>query len=804
MIINFLKIAYRNLIKQKLYAAINIIGLTLGLFSFLVIVFFVKNELSYDRFHTRADRIYRVIGEARFGGKDFSAATMGAPTGPTIVEEYPEVEQFVRLQPTTLTVVLDDESVKEKKVIRADSSFFDVFSFDLLQGNPRQALKEPNSLVLTKSTAQKYFGQEDPLGNTIISADQTAYKVTGICADVPASSHFDFDILVSLTSSVDEIRPYWLVQNFFTYILLQEYADPASLQAKFPDLVERYVMPEAEKFSGATLESFEKNGTYFELKLQALTDIYLKAGSGVELDVNGDIKYVYIFSFVALIILILACVNFINLSTARANKRAREVGVRKSVGSSRGLLIRQFLFESAFYTFIALVLAIGLVELVLPEINQVFGFELKSGYFESPSMILFLLSGAMVVGILAGIYPAFLLSGYKTVNVLKGGIVSGKNRKNFRSGLVVLQFTVSIILIISTLVAYNQLSFIQNKQLGFDKDQIIILHNTYALDQQMESFQQALNQLNLVNFASYSSSYPISGNNNTTSIHVQGHPEELHPTQIYFSDYNFVKALGLKIVNGSDFNPVSLAEHQSVLINQAAARIFGLENPIGIKMMLPNIGDFGTHHTYEIIGVLEDFHFKSLNNIISPMMIIPTRQAGNLIINAKPGDIAGLLEQVKLKWDEFAPMAPFEYSFMDMQFEQAHASEKRTGQLFSLFTVLAVFIAALGLFGLTTYTAEQRTKEIGVRKAMGATFKDIILLISGEFNKLVIISFVLAAPVGYYLMNLWLKDFPYKIEIDWLLLILAGSIALLISWITISYHSIRSARANPVKSLRYE
>ena len=806
MIRNFIKVALRNLLKQKLYSAINITGLTLGISCFLVIFFFVKDELSYDRFHKNADQIYRVISKGLFKGKKFDAATMGAPVASRMVTDYPEVLSAVRLYPSSLLIRLEDQNIRENNIIYADSNFFNFFTFPLIKGNPDEVLKDPQSLVLTRKTAKKYFGTEDVVGKSLIINDneKEPWKITGLCKEPPYNSHFHFDVLASMSSREDSYYPIWTMQNFHTYLLLDENASVDQLESKFVNLVEKYVFPEVEKFMGASIEDFVDNNTYYGFFLQPLSDIHLHSNLLGELEGNSDIKYVYIFSFIAVFILLLACINFINLSTARSTKRAREVGVRKVVGSTRGLLVRQFLFESVIFSLIALIISIGLVELLLPNFNYLLNRELHTTYFTDVYLIPLLLAGAVFIGFLAGIYPAFLLSGYKPVKVLKGLVTSGYQKKLFRSGLVIFQFGISIILVIGTLVAYQQINFIQNKKLGFNKDNILVLHNAYSLGDHMQSFrEEVLNYPEVIN-SSISSYYPLSPGKNTSTINPEGNPTNTQPTTIYQTDYHFCKTLGIDIIKGRGFDPDRESDKNTMLVNETVVDLFDLESPIGTKMILPNPRNPEQSGKYEIIGVVENFHYESLRNLITPLIIIPRQHGGNIVIHFQSKDYQQLLTKIESKWQEVVPMAPFEYSFLDNQFENAHKAEQKTGKLFTVFAGLAIIIAALGLFGLTTYSTEQRTKEIGVRKVMGASFKDIIKLISREFLLLIAISFVIAAPVGFYLMSEWLQEFPYKTQITPLVFLIAGLLIILVCFFTISYHSVKSARINPVKSLRYE
>jgi putative ABC transport system permease protein len=807
MLKNYLKTAMRNLLKRKGYSLINIVGLAIGMASCLIILMFVNDELSYDAFNENAGRIYRVSASFLYGGRSFDIAVAPPPMAQVLIDEFPEVENAVRFRQRGRYIFrYGDNTFKETRVSYVDPSFFDIFSIPLLKGNPDTALLDPNTLILSRNTAQKYFGDEDPVGKTLRLNDRTDYLVTGVFEEIPGNSHFHFDVFISMTSLAESKSQTWMSQNFQTYILLREGADPASLEAKFPDLLVKYMGPQIEAFMGKSMEKLaEENELDGEFFLQPLRDIHLHSDLIAEMEATSDINYVYIFTAIALFILIIAAINYMNLSTARSAGRAREVGIRKVLGSFRSQLIRQFLTESMMLCLVSLAIALGLVQLALPFFNGLSGKALSIWDLINPTMVVVLVLVTIVVGILAGSYSAFFISAFQPVNVLKGHLKSGVKTGWLRSGLVVFQFTASIILIIGTFVVFDQLHYIQNKKLGYDKDQVIILNNTYLLGDQTETFKNRMLTYPQIVNASISDYLPVPSNNNNSSVLPEGERDSKKATsmQNWIVDYDYIKTLGMTIVAGRDFSREYSTDTKATIINQAAAKQFDWAQPVGkrIGRFLSTEGDI---ELYEVIGVVEDFHFETLKETIGPLVMFLGESNGNISFRVETEDISGTIGILQKEWKRFLPYQPFEYSFLDERFADMYQTEQRIGRIFGVFAGFAIFIGCLGLFGLAAFTAEQRTKEIGIRKVLGATSPNIIQLMTKEFVILIAVANVIAWPVAFWVMKGWLKDFSYRVSLSVWVFAGAGLLTLLIALLTVSYQSIKAALADPATSLRYE
>jgi putative ABC transport system permease protein len=807
MLKNYIKTAIRNLLKRKGYSLINIIGLAIGMASCLIILMFVSDELNYDAFNEKADRIYRVAGSFFYGGRSFDIAVAPAPMAQVLIDDFPEVENAVRFRQRGRYIFrYGENSYREMSVSYVDPSFFDIFSIPLIKGNPDTALNDPNTLILSRNTAQKYFGDEDPVGKTLRLNDRSDYMVTGVFEEIPGNSHFHFDVFVSMTSLDESKAKFWMSQNFQTYILLREGADPAALEAKFPDMLVKYMGPQIEAFMGKSMEKLaEENELKGEFYLQPLQDIHLHSDLIAEMEPTSDVKYVYIFMAVGLFILIIASINYMNLSTARSAGRAREVGIRKVLGSFRSQLIRQFLTESMMLSLVSLVLALGLVRLALPFFNGLSGKALTMAHLGYPAMVVALVSVAIFVGILAGSYSAFFISAFQPVNVLKGQLKSGVKTGWLRSGLVVFQFAASIILIIGTFVVYNQLHYIQNKKLGYEKEQVILLSNTYLLGDQAETFKnQMLAYPQIVN-ASISDYLPVPSNDNISAVLPEGEMDSKKATsmQNWIVDYDYISTLGMKIVAGRDFSREFSTDTKATIINQAAAKQFDWAQPVGRKIgrIISNKGDI---ELYEVIGVVEDFHFETLKETIGPLVMFLGNSNSNISFRVATEDIAGTIGLLQKEWKKFLPYQPFEYSFLDERFADMYESEQRIGRIFGVFAGFAIFIGCLGLFGLAAFTAEQRTKEIGIRKVLGATSPNIIQLMTREFVILIAVANVIAWPVAFWVMKGWLKDFSYRVSLNVWVFVGAGLLTLMIALLTVSYQAVKAALSDPATSLRYE
>jgi putative ABC transport system permease protein len=807
MIKNYLKVAIRNLWKNKGFSTINIIGLSVGLATCLLIMLYVVDELSYDKFNTKADRIYRVDGDIQFGGNHVVLAVAPEPMGPTLKKDFPEVEQYVRFRGYGgLLVKKGNENVNEGKVIYADSTLFDVFTLPMTAGDPKTALKDPKCVVITEKIAQKYFNTTDVVGKTLTINDTSSLKITGVIKNIPPESHFNFDFFVSLNGSIqpEEVNN-WVSNNENTYIVLKKGADPKVLEAKFPDMVDKYMGPQALALLNIKMEDFKKSGNFDRYSLVPLTSIHLHSNKIAELGANSNVQYIYIFSAIAIFILLIACVNFMNLSTARSSNRAKEVGVRKVLGSVRGHLIYQFLTESILITLIACVLALLIAWLLLPYFNHIANKEIEINLF-SGWLIPSLLAIVLIVGLLAGSYPAFYLSSFKPIVVLKGKLAGGFKRSWLRGSLVVFQFWISIILIIGTIVIYKQLQYIQNKQLGYDRNQVLVLENTSPLGSQAKSFENELLKLPGVRSVTMTGFLPTSDWRNDSPIFADASLDQKTAvsSQIWTVDENYIPTLGMQIAKGRNFSKQFLTDSSGIIINEAAEKLLGFKDPIDRPIYY--LTDFKTKSvgTYHIVGVVKDFNYNSLRETVTPLVLFYGNQTGKAAIKINTANIKGLVAQIENEWRAIAPGQPFSYAFMDDQFNNQYRTEQRVSRISITFSILAILIACLGLFGLVTYAAEQRVKEIGIRKVLGASAVNLVSMLSKDFLKLVIISALIAFPVAWWAMHKWLQDFAYRIHIGWWIFLLAGSVAVLIALLTVSFQTIKAALTNPVKSLRTE
>lgn len=819
MLRNYFKIAFRNLAKQRFYSFINVTGLALGVAACLLIVLYIKHELSYDRYHEKADRIYRLNGEIKFADNHWKLAVCPAPLAQTIVEEYPEVETAVRFRTRGSYLVKREdatESFKEYKVVWADSTFFKIFSVPVLEGNPGAALREANSIAISEHVAQKYFKNESALGKTLILDDKINAKVTAVFKDMPSTGHFKFDILISMTG-LDEAKSLnYLSNNFNTYLLLKPGVDAKQFEAKLPQLVLKYIGPQAAQALGGefTMEKFKASGNKIEYTLMPVTDIHLHSELIAELEANSNIMYIYLFGAIALFILCIACINFMNLSTARSANRAKEVGVRKVMGSLRSHLIRQFLTESIILSIGAFLIALLLAQLVLPFFNSIAQLNLELP-FKSFSFYMLLLLASSIVGVLAGLYPSFFLSAFEPVKVLKGQLALGAKSGIIRGALVVFQFAISIFLIIGTITVHRQLNFIQNKKIGFNKDQVIMIEDVYALGDQQETFKNEVLQNNKITSGTISGYIPVSvGWRNDNTYWPQGSEptqENLVSLQSWSVDHDYLKTFDMKIIEGRFLSKDFPSDSSAVVLNQTAIQRFNLgEDPIGKKISTfggnnaDGTVDKNSYRAYTVVGIVEDFNFESLKQNIRPLGFFLGKSPGYASFRFEAKNAQDVIEVIEQAWKKIAPGQPFQYTFLDESFGKMYESEQRLGGIFAGFSALAIAIACLGLFALSAFTAEQRTKEIGIRKVLGASVSSIILLLSKEFGKLILIAFVLSAPLAWYAVNWWLQDYTFKTEVGILIYIFAGIISFLVAWITMSFQSFRAATSNPVKSLRSE
>lgn len=801
MLTNYFKVAVRNILKYKFFSAINILGMTIGITACLLIVLYVTDELSYDRFHAKADRIYQVGLHGKIGDQDIRTSTTCPPMAEAFVKEISGISEATRIANFWGAPIIKygDNIFTEERVFYADSNFFSFFSFVLKEGDVKTALLEPSTVVITETMAKKYFGDEEPMGKLLtIGQDNATYKVTGISEDAPKNSHFIYNVLISSSSGQHLKSTQWLNNYLHTYFILQEGADLATVQSKFPEMVVKYVGPELEKLMGISIDQMDKQGGAYGYYTTALTDIHLRSTSQHDMEPGGNITYVYFFGAIGLFIIVIACINFMNLSTARSAGRAKEVGLRKTLGSLRGQMIGQFLAESMVYSLITVILAFGLCYLLLPQFNLLSGKQLGMDVLLSPMFLLSLAGVAIFVGIVAGSYPAFYLTSFNAVEVLKGKVRAGVKSKGVRSTLVVFQFALSIFLIIFTAVVYQQIQFMQNRDMGIDKHNVLIVHSTGRLGTNQDAFRNALTEQTGIVKASYTNnSFP--GVNNTTVFKAAA-SEQDHIMGQYYADYDHMDVMKFELKEGRYFSRNFPSDSSAILLNEAAVKEFGFTKPLEEEIIY---NDDGRSERLRVIGVYKDFNFESLKHQVRPLAIRLTDKSWSLMVRYE-GDSKAAVETVEKLWKKYAANEPFDYAFLDQNFDELFRAEQRMGQLFTVFSGLAIFIACLGLFALAAFTAEQRTKEIGIRKAMGATTSGLAILLSKEFTKLVVIAIIPAAVVAYYVVNGWLGTFAYHVEISPWIFVASGLVAIVIAWLTVSFQSIKAAASNPVESLRYE
>lgn len=811
MLKNYLNIAFRNLLKHRFYSILNILGLSIGLSCFMMISLFVKDELTYDQFHEDIDQIVRIDFEATLNGTDHISAQVGAPVAQAFLNDYPEVIDVTRLNETGSWFIREkgtQKTFKEETVLMADSNFFEFFTVQMIHGNPKTSLNRPNTLVMDQTTATKMFGNVNPVGKVLVLDNTTDYEVTGVYEDLPTNSHFHQNILLSMASFEGMANNQnWTSTNFNTYLKLQKGYAHQNLEAKFPEVIVKYLGPLVQKFLGMSLDEFMDAGNNIGFQLFPLADIHLYADKDGELEANGDMRYVYIFSAVALFILLLACINFMNLATARSAGRAKEVGVRKVMGAIKSQLINQFIAEAMVISLISFVIAFLLTLLAVPLFNDLANKELSAFQLMDPTYLTMMFGVMLLVGLFAGSYPAFYLSRFQPAEVLKGKIRVGMKSGALRSVLVVFQFSISIMLMIGTAVVFDQLSFIQNKKLGFNKDQVLMVEDAWILRDKVEPFKNEVLRNTAVANATISSFTPVGGAHNSDLHFKSPNPESdlsLVIDEAYI-DYEFFETLGISMAEGRGFSKDYATDSSAAILNKAAAKMFGYEKPIGNKIYYHGgNGDEPEVIGLNIIGVVEDFHYKSLRNSITPMVFKLGQNNGYAVFKINTDRINTTVSEIESAWNEFAPGQPFTYAFMDQKFNSMYETEQKIGQIFTVFAMIGILIACLGLFGLASFTAEQKTKEIGIRKALGASVTSIVNLLSKNFIKLVLISFVVALPLAYYVMSLWLDDFAYRTVLKPVTFVMVGVLAFAIAWFTMGFQSWKAARLNPIKSLREE
>lgn len=797
---NFI-IAWRNLSKNKSTTLINVIGLALGIATCLMISIYVWDEYSFDRYNKNADRIERVVFRGTVKGGQINEAHVMPPVAATMKAEIPEVEEAARLRKGgTPLFVVDNKIFNEEKLASVDASFFEIFSLPFIKGNQVTALNFPNSAIITESMANKYFGTTDVIGkNLSIKNNPTILKIAGVIKDIPKNSHFNFDVFTSLDGIQDSKSDSWMSSEYFTYVLLRKDASREKVKKNLKLLFDKNIATQFMSGFGMSYQDYQKSGNQIGLYLQPLTDIHLHSNFINDLSSPGDLRYIYIFSVVAVFILLIATINFMNLSTASGFKRSKEVGVRKMLGADKMGIRGQFMIEGILLTFMALLLAIVLVVLAFPLFNQISGKEIEIRNLDFTKTIPLLLVFGICVGLISSSYPALYLSAYNPLSVLKGKINQKGNGLNLRSGLVVFQFMTSVCLIFGTIVVMKQLNYMRNIKLGYNKENVLIIP-TWSLGNNERTFANLLSEDSRIKNVSFSSYIPagISGNNNYF-IYPEGNPNQFVKSIRYDIDEQYIPTMGMEIKEGRNFSKEFGNDSLSVIINEAAAKELGWEEG-GVGKTITN----NENKSLQVVGVIKDFHFRSLHEPITPLVMVLSGQTGTLILRTQNSDTEKLLKKIKSIYQSFSSDMPFSYSFLDERYAQTYQAEEKTGKLMSIFAGLTIFVACLGLFGLAIFTANQRRKEIGIRKVVGASTAGITRMLSINFIKLVLIAFVLASPLAWLMMNNWLQNFSYRIEIQFWMVALAGSIAVVIAVLTVSTQAIRAAQTKPVDSLRDE
>ncbi len=808
MIKNYFKIAWRSLLKYRSIAAINLLGLTIGLTSCLLITIFILNELSYDRYNKNADNIYRVTRS--FNNQDgvvsLNLSTVAPAFGYYMPTDFPEIKKMTRMLDNGITPLRYKEKLfNEQHVFFADENLFDVFTVNVLKGNPHTALADPYCVMLTEEAAKKYFGEEDPMDKIIRYNNQLNLKVTGIYKAFPSNAHLHPGMLLSFSTLKDtlvlgeeNLRTSWGNNSFFTYLLLPLHYDTKNMLARFPEFVDKRMS--GKEYIGKQPSKFTKLG------LQKLTDIHLYSHTDYEAEPNSDMGRVYIFAAVALFILLIACINYMNLSTARSVLRAKEIGIRKVIGARKKELIFQFISESVLITWAAAVLALGCLYFALSWLNKVSGQQLSFSILLKWRVLVPVILSPFIIGTAAGIYPALFMSSFQPVKTLKGLLRAGGKNISFRKVLVVTQFSISIILIITTAIVYQQLHYMQQKSLGFDKDHIVVISYNNALNEKFETFRtELLGNSNFKN-ASRTSRIPTGRLlDDMGAYSLSGDSMVPSNTDIKFVsvDYDFIPTYGIQMAAGRNFSREYGTDTSSFVLNESAIKALGWKTKDAIGK------DFKYGNTKgHIIGVISDFHFESMHQSIVPLVLVmfPPNAAyfNNLSVKFSGSNPAASIAWLENTWKKFLPEIPFEYNFLDENFDRLYGAEQRQGTIFTTFACIAIFIASLGLFGLSAFTISQRIKEIGVRKVLGADVAGIVALLSKDFLKLVLIAAIIAFPVAWYSMHNWLKDFAYRVNIQWWVFVIAAIAALAIALITVSFQAIKAAIANPVRSLRTE
>lgn len=801
---NHLKIAWRNIKKDKFFTSIKVGGFAVGIAACLLIALFINNELSYDGHYENKNRVFRVVMQGTMNGEVLKSVHFQRVFAETLEATYPEIIKAGKINTSELFGAGQrairpqgrTQNTLEEGFVFADQRVFEILEYNLIEGDPNEVLINPGSIVLKESKAKKYFPNGNAIGKTVFLDDNSEkpYTITGIIKDDEyVKSHLNFDFLLS----IEDKNTDWTTTNYFTYLLVDENTDISLLEKKMVAILENYFIP-AQIERGMGQDFIEVLKT-LEYKLQPVTDIHLKSdlkmGDGLK---HGDIRFVWLFAAISGFVLLLAVINFINLSTAKSANRAKEVGLRKTVGAFKGNLVSQFLTESVIYSFISFVIGVLLTWLLLPSFNSIANKDILMPWTVWWFLPIIFLS-ALLIGLFAGLYPAFYLSAFKPVNVLKGNLSIGSKSGRLRSGLVIFQFTTSVVLIIGTLIIYQQMNYILDKKLGYEKDQILVVQGANLLNNKAQAFKQRLQNLSEVTDVTISDYLPVEGtkrNGNSFRKEGSGMEERAVPAQIWRVDYDYIKTLGLNVSKGRGFSKDFASDSSAIVINTKMANQLGFENPLGKKI---NNGQEWT-----IIGVLEDFHFKNLKEDIDPLALVIGNAPSMISIKLANGISYGAINNIERIWQDYVPTQSFEYTFLDQEYAQMHDDVKRMGKIFNSFALFAILVACLGLFALSAFLVEQRKKEISIRLVLGAPFKSIYQLLTLDFMKLILLSILIAIPIGWYMMNKWLEDFAYRITVGWDIFFAAGIIALMIALLTISYQSVSAALLKPLNSLRAE
>ncbi|WP_067030645.1 ABC transporter permease [Allomuricauda sp. CP2A] len=808
---NNIKIAWRNLKKQPFFTFLNTFGLAVGMAGALLICLYIYDELSYDKMFSDADRIHRVNVDIKFGGEARNFAVTPAPMAESIKNDFDEVEMVTRFRTRGSMLIRKSDAranVKEEGSTYVDPSFLDMFGIPLLAGDPKTALTRPNTLILTETAAKKHFGIEDAVGQTVVLNNTENYTVVGVIPDFPSNSFLrNHSIFLSMTGFGDAQIVNWGSNNYQTYIKLIPSAKAEDMQVQLRGFLGKYMIPGVQQFlPGITEEQLIAAGNYVVYSTIPMTDIHLHSHRVAEISPNNDIQSIYILSFIALFLIVLASVNFMNLSTAYSLKRAKEVGVRKALGSKKGELVRQFMMESGVVSFISLILAIGIACVAMPFFNDLSNKDITIPYL-SWGFWLVVLASTMALAFLSGSYPAFFMSRFMPIKVLKGSGETSVGGGKIRNALVVFQFIISIFLIISTIVVYQQLNYIQSKNLGYSKDQVLIVDDVYTAGNGIETFKEKVKQLAFVENASLSSFLPTpSDRSDSTFAPEDGATEQENAVsmQRWGVDHDYIQTLGLELLAGRNFDPLFGSDSTSIIVNESAVAIMGLSPKEAIsKRYTPDMAVENAEF-FTIIGVVKDFHFDSLRENIEALSLHLQDGARSMAVKVKAGNFSNAVSSIERIWNDLVPGEPFNYYFMEDSFNDSYQAEQRLGRIFIIFTILSILIACLGLFGLAIFNAEKKTKEIGIRKVLGAGVAQITYALTLDFLKLVGIAILVSLPLGWYAMEYWLEDFTYRINIGWSVFVLASFLALIISILSVGYQSVRAAVANPVKSLRTE